>query len=167
MKNIGIILAIAGLFFIQLSEHQGITSLTFNSAYAIEHMPVNCDQACYDEIDRQNALFADYQMLYDAQFGAGALITVDLTYVNTTLIRAQIEAKCIQNSDNKLAGCEQELSNIRSTAGAVCGTMAGYLGPVLGAVMVGGCIASTYYAIAEVPQVCGEMKANGRADCLQ
>jgi hypothetical protein len=167
IKNIGFTLAITGLLFIQISERQGVTSITLNSVYAIEHMPVSCDQYCHDEIDRQDALFRDYQVLYDKVFGAGALATIDLTYVNTTLLRAQIEAKCIQNSDNELADCEQELTNIRSSAGNVCSTLGALLGPLLGTVAVGGCIVSTHYAIAEVPQLCGEMKANGRIGCIQ
>lgn len=116
-------------------------------------------------ITRQDALFLEYQALYDEYFGSGALYKVDLMYVNTTLLRAQIVAKCMSNSDADLASCETVLTNARSTAGNVCGLMGTLLGPVLGFVAVGSCIISTHYAIEEVPQVCGEMRANGRGDC--
>ncbi|MBA6303882.1 hypothetical protein [Colwellia sp. MB02u-14] len=165
IKNIGLILAVIILLFIKItSDREGI-SITVSSAYAIERIGVNCDQYCLDEIARQDALFEEYRVLYDEYFGVGALAQVDLMYVNTTLLRAQIVAKCMDNSDAQLAGCQAELTNARNTGGDVCSLLGTLLGPLLGVVAVGSCITSTHYAVQEVPQVCNLMKANGRADC--
>lgn len=166
IQNIGLTLVITSLLFIKISERQGLTSITLNSVYAIEHMQVNCDKACQEEIDRQTQLWRDYQTLYDKHFGSGAFAGIDLNYVNTTLLRAQIEGKCIQNSENDLVNCEHDLTNIHATTADLCSALATFL--VLPQAVWAGvslCVLKGSFEIDKIPEVCAEMRSNGEQAC--
>lgn len=152
------------IFSFQITSSNRLFSINFKSVSAIEHITVPCDLECQVELDRQGRIRERYESLYNEYFGAGAFDGLDLTYINTTLIRAQIEAKCIKNSDAKFSTCEKYLTEIRQTAGQVCGLLATALAPAVGLVMGGGCIVSTVYSIKEVPQVCDKMRLNDRSD---